>query len=60
MNDLSPYTFGPTGFKRDRESTLETITIPLSTYKAMQRKIAYLEHQANLDSWRTNPDRMGS
>jgi hypothetical protein len=60
MNALDPYTFGPTGFKRDRASSADTVTIPLATYEAMQRKIEYLERQAFVDSWRTNPDRMGS
>jgi hypothetical protein len=37
-----------------------TVTIPLATYEALLRKVESLERQVFLDSWRTNPDRMGS
>jgi hypothetical protein len=36
------------------------VTIPLATYEALLRKVESLERQVFLDSWRTNPDRMGS
>jgi hypothetical protein len=36
------------------------ITIPLATYLDMVAKIERLQQQADHDSWRTNPDRMGS
>jgi hypothetical protein len=38
----------------------ETVTISLAVYEDMRRRLARLERQAYIESWRTNPDRMGS
>jgi hypothetical protein len=46
--------------KRPAADPQATVTIPLATYEALLRKIENLERQVFLDSWRTNPDRMGS
>lgn len=58
VNDLMRnYAFGLGVPKVDPK---DTVTIPWADYEAMKRKIARLEHSAMLDSWRLNPDRMGS
>lgn len=37
-----------------------TVTIPRRQYEEMLRKIERLEREAFLQSWKDNPDRMGS
>lgn len=57
MNSMSPYSMG---FDPRRDPNLsQTVTIPREEYEAMKRKLHRLEHAAMLESWRTNPDRMG-
>lgn len=48
------------GLPKKRPDDSATITIPLATYEALLKKIERLESQAAHDSWRLNPDRMGS
>lgn len=51
---------GPAGDDPIAPPRTTTITIPLEAYEALLQKIAALEQSRYEDSWRLNPDRMGS